>query len=108
MSIGGGVGGTKQEGTAARAPVDDVLATDEAQRLLESGLRDGRLDADEDDLLAFLGAGHTHQSGDHPETVRRGLDYLRRMQATNGSLAGRAKWSVAERSVTGGRRLKSA
>jgi RNA polymerase primary sigma factor len=52
MSKGGGVGGTKQEGPAApapavRAPVEDVFATDEAQRLLESGLRDGRLDADE-------------------------------------------------------------
>jgi RNA polymerase primary sigma factor len=47
MSNGGGVGGTKQEGPATRAAVDDVFATDEAQRLLESGLRDGRLDADE-------------------------------------------------------------
>jgi RNA polymerase primary sigma factor len=47
MSKGGGVGGTKQEGPATRTPVDDVFATDEAQRLLESGLRDGRLDADE-------------------------------------------------------------
>ncbi len=48
MSKGGGVAGAaKQEGVAAKAPVEDVLATDEAQRLLESGLRDGRLDADE-------------------------------------------------------------
>lgn len=46
-------------------------------------------------LLAFLGAGHTHQSGDYPDTVRRALDYLRRMQATNGSLAGRAKTYAA-------------
>jgi RNA polymerase primary sigma factor len=30
-----------------RAPVDDVLATDEAQRLLETGQQTGRLDADE-------------------------------------------------------------
>ena len=44
---GGGLATAKSEGTATRAPVDDVLATDEAQRLLESGLRDGRLDADE-------------------------------------------------------------
>jgi RNA polymerase primary sigma factor len=35
------------EGTAGRGRVDDVLATDEAQRLLESGLQTGRLDADE-------------------------------------------------------------
>ncbi len=44
---GGGLAAAKSESRAARAPVDDVLATDEAQRLLESGLRDGRLDADE-------------------------------------------------------------
>ena len=30
-----------------RAPIDDVLATEEAQRLLETGLQVGRLDADE-------------------------------------------------------------
>jgi RNA polymerase primary sigma factor len=35
------------QGTTARTPVEDVLATDEAQRLLESGLQTGRLDADE-------------------------------------------------------------
>jgi RNA polymerase primary sigma factor len=44
---------TKGGGTAAgetetrRAPIEDVLATDEAQRLLESGLQAGKLDADE-------------------------------------------------------------
>ncbi|MGH3132155.1 MAG: sigma-70 family RNA polymerase sigma factor [Gaiellaceae bacterium] len=37
----------KPESTAARAPVEDVLATDEAQRLLETGLQHGRLDAEE-------------------------------------------------------------
>jgi len=46
-------------------------------------------------LLAFLGAGHTHQSGDYPDTVRRGLSYLRRIQASNGSFAGRAKTYAA-------------
>ncbi|MBX3411903.1 MAG: hypothetical protein KF708_04235 [Pirellulales bacterium] len=46
-------------------------------------------------LLAFLGAGHTHKTGDYTETVRRGLDYLRRMQATNGSFAGKAKTYAA-------------
>jgi RNA polymerase primary sigma factor len=44
---GGGLAVAKPGSTAPRAPVEDVLATDEAQRLLESGLRDGRLDADE-------------------------------------------------------------
>jgi RNA polymerase primary sigma factor len=44
---GGGLAGVKPESTPPRAPVEDVLATDEAQRLLEAGLRDGRLDADE-------------------------------------------------------------
>ena len=32
---------------ARQAPIEDVLATEEAQRLLESGLQAGRLDADE-------------------------------------------------------------
>jgi RNA polymerase primary sigma factor len=32
---------------ARQAPIEDVLATDEAQRLLESGLQAGRLEADE-------------------------------------------------------------
>jgi RNA polymerase primary sigma factor len=43
----GGVLATESEGTAARGPVEDVLASEEAQRLLESGLQTGRLDADE-------------------------------------------------------------
>ena len=34
-------------GVTRQAPIDDVLATDEAQRLLESGLQAGRLEADE-------------------------------------------------------------
>ncbi|MBA3402083.1 MAG: sigma-70 family RNA polymerase sigma factor [Actinobacteria bacterium] len=37
----------KPEGTVVRAPVEDVLATEEAQRLLETGLQTGRLEADE-------------------------------------------------------------
>jgi RNA polymerase primary sigma factor len=41
------VAGEPEVGTAGRGRVDDVLATDEAQRLLESGLQTGRLDADE-------------------------------------------------------------
>jgi RNA polymerase primary sigma factor len=35
------------ESTTRRAPIEEVLATDEAQRLLESGQQAGRLDADE-------------------------------------------------------------
>jgi RNA polymerase primary sigma factor len=46
-SKGGGLAAREPEGKATRAPVEDVLATDEAQRLLESGLQTGRLDADE-------------------------------------------------------------
>jgi RNA polymerase primary sigma factor len=38
---------SEPEGSAGPAVVDDVLATDEAQRLLESGLQAGRLEADE-------------------------------------------------------------
>ena len=40
-------GGLAAGDTETRAPIDDVLATDEAQRLLESGLQAGKLDADE-------------------------------------------------------------
>jgi hypothetical protein len=41
-------------------------------------------------ILAFLGAGHTHQQGDYQDTVRRGLDFLIRSQAADGSLFGEA------------------
>jgi RNA polymerase primary sigma factor len=43
---GGALTARDAEGTT-RAPIDDVLATDEAQRLFESGLRTGSLHADE-------------------------------------------------------------
>lgn len=39
-------------------------------------------------LLAFLGAGHTHWDGDYRTTVRAGLEFLLRSQASDGSLAG--------------------
>jgi hypothetical protein len=40
-------------------------------------------------LLAFLGAGHTHLSGEHRQAVDAGLRYLLRMQdAATGHLAG--------------------
>ena len=41
-------------------------------------------------LLAFLGAGNTHQTGSYRETIGRGLDYLLRSQAPNGNLRGDA------------------
>lgn len=42
-------------------------------------------------ILAFLGAGHTHQEGEYQDTVRRGLDYLIRGQSSNGNLGGSAE-----------------
>jgi RNA polymerase primary sigma factor len=39
--------GAEPESTTRRAPIEEVLATDEAQRLLETGQQAGRLDADE-------------------------------------------------------------
>ncbi|HEY3395363.1 MAG TPA: squalene--hopene cyclase [Lacipirellulaceae bacterium] len=39
-------------------------------------------------ILAFLGAGHSHQQGDYQDTVRRGLEFLIRSQAADGSLFG--------------------
>ena len=40
--------------------------------------------------LALLGAGHTHQTGRHSESVYRALVYLLRAQTPDGSLAGDA------------------
>lgn len=42
-------------------------------------------------LLAFLGAGHTHQRGEYQRTVERGLQFLLRTQHTSGHLAGDAE-----------------
>lgn len=42
-------------------------------------------------LLAFLGSGHTHQSGAHAATVKRGIDFLLSSQAADGNLAGNAE-----------------
>jgi hypothetical protein len=39
-------------------------------------------------ILAFLGAGHSHVQGDYQDTVRRGLEFLIRSQANDGSLFG--------------------
>jgi len=41
-------------------------------------------------LLAMLASGHTHQEGAYRENVRRGLQYLLRIQARDGNLGGRA------------------
>lgn len=46
-------------------------------------------------LLAFLGAGYTHQEGQYQETVRRGLEFLIRSQGSDGSLAGNAQYFSA-------------
>ena len=40
-------------------------------------------------LLAFLGAGHTHQSGEFKDTVRAGLKYLRASQDSEGCFGAR-------------------
>jgi hypothetical protein len=39
-------------------------------------------------LLAFLAGGHTHQIGPYAENMRRGLEYLLRIQAPDGNLGG--------------------
>jgi hypothetical protein len=72
-------------------------------------------------LLAFLGAGHTHQHGAYQETVRHGLDFLLRSQAADGNLFGdatlyaqmychsMATFALAEaQAVSGDRRLQPA
>jgi hypothetical protein len=70
-------------------------------------------------ILSFLGAGHTHLQGEYRDTVRRGLDFLLRSQAADGSLFGNstqyaqmychsmATFALAESlAVTGDRRLE--
>jgi hypothetical protein len=42
-------------------------------------------------LLAFLAGGHTHQLGPYAENMRRGLEYLLRIQAPDGSLGGKGQ-----------------
>ncbi len=42
-------------------------------------------------VLAFLGAGHTHLEGDYRENVQHALEYLLRIQAKDGGLAGNAR-----------------
>ena len=72
-------------------------------------------------LLAFLGAGHSHVQGEYQDNVRRGLDFLLRSQAADGSLFGdatlyaqmychsMATFALAEaQAVTQDRRLEAA
>ena len=72
-------------------------------------------------LLAFLGAGHSHVQGEYQDNVRRGLDFLLRSQAADGSLFGdatlyaqmychsMATFALAEaQAMTGDRRLEAA
>lgn len=42
-------------------------------------------------LLAFLGAGQTHQDGRYRETVQKGVAFLMQSQGSDGNLAGEAK-----------------
>ncbi len=42
-------------------------------------------------LLAFLGAGNTHQHGDYAKNVRSGLEFLIANQGSDGNLAGQAE-----------------
>ncbi len=37
-------------------------------------------------LLSFLGAGYTHQEGKHQEVVRKGLNWLKKIQKRDGNL----------------------
>ena len=46
-------------------------------------------------VLAFMGAGHTHEKGDYRLNVQRGLEFLINNQATDGNLAGEAKTFAA-------------
>jgi hypothetical protein len=72
-------------------------------------------------LLAFLGAGHSHIQGEYRDTVRRGVDFLLRSQAADGSLFGdstfyaqmychsMATFALAEtQAMSGDRRLEPA
>jgi len=41
-------------------------------------------------LLAFMGAGNTHRSGEYKDRVARGFDYLRKLQGRDGFFADQA------------------
>jgi hypothetical protein len=69
-------------------------------------------------ILAFLGAGHSHQQGDYQANVAKGLEFLMRCQSADGRLSGEtslyaqmychsmASFALAEAlAVTGDQRL---
>src|SRR6186997_3128701 len=45
--MGGGLAADNTQGATTRTPIEEVLGSDEGQRLLESGYRTGQVDADE-------------------------------------------------------------
>jgi RNA polymerase primary sigma factor len=45
--MGGGLAANESQGATTRTPIEEVLASDEGQRLLEVGYRTGQVDADE-------------------------------------------------------------
>jgi RNA polymerase primary sigma factor len=45
--IGGGLAAEETQGATTRTPIEEILASDEGARLLESGYRTGQVDADE-------------------------------------------------------------
>jgi Squalene-hopene cyclase C-terminal domain len=45
-------------------------------------------------LLALLGSGNTHRDGPYADNVRRGLNYLLSVQASDGNLGGQAAMSA--------------
>jgi RNA polymerase primary sigma factor len=45
--MGGGLAADNTQGATTRTPIEEILASDEGQRLLESGYRTGQVDADE-------------------------------------------------------------
>ena len=47
MRKGGGLAAEETQSATTRTPIEEVLASDEGQRLLESGYRTGQVDADE-------------------------------------------------------------
>ena len=50
----------------------------------DGGGVENRLSATSMALLAFQGAGHTHQEGEYKETVKKGWDYLLKLQNPDG------------------------
>jgi squalene cyclase len=141
----GRLGLVTQQGGSGRT---ESAVSDALRWLASAQARDGRWDADEHGagqeqlvlnqnrggagrnadtavsalaLLAFLGAGHSHVHGDYQDTVRRGIDFLLRSQAADGSLFGEstlyaqmychamATFALAEaQAMTGDQRLEPA